>query len=51
MKLIYQIPDQLYYIQNFLDYNNYKGIHDAIFKERKKINKTLLLLELSKTDY
>jgi len=38
MKLVYQIPDQLYYIQNFLDYNNYKGIHDAIFKERKKIN-------------
>ena len=40
MKLIYQIPDQLYYIQNFLDYNNYRGIHDAIFKEYKNINLT-----------
>ena len=38
MKLRYHIPDQLYYIQHFLDYNNYKGIHNSIFKERKKIN-------------
>ncbi len=38
MKLVYSIPDKLYYIQNFLDYSMYKGIHDAIFKERKKIN-------------
>ena len=38
MKLIYSIPDKLYYIQNFLDYPTYKGIHDAIFKERKSIN-------------
>jgi len=38
MKLIYSIPDKLYYIQNFLDYSTYKGIHDAIFKERKNIN-------------
>jgi len=38
VKLVYQIPDKLYYIQNFLDYDNYKGIHNAIFKERKSIN-------------
>ena len=38
MKLIYSIPDKLYYIQNFLDYSTYKGIHHSIFKERKKIN-------------
>lgn len=38
MKLIYSIPDKLYYIQNFLDYSTYKRIHHFIFKERKKIN-------------
>ena len=38
MNLIYSIPDKLYYIQNFLDYPIYKGIHNAIFKERKNIN-------------
>jgi Rps23 Pro-64 3,4-dihydroxylase Tpa1-like proline 4-hydroxylase len=38
MKLIYHIPDKLYYIQNFLDQKTYKGIHDSIFKERNKIN-------------
>jgi len=38
MKLIYSIPDKLYYIHNVLDYYTYKGIHDAIFKERKNIN-------------
>ena len=38
MKLIYSIPEKLYYIQKFLDYSTYKGIHDAIFKERKSIN-------------
>jgi len=38
MKLSYSIPGQLYWITNFLDYNMYKGIHDAIIKERKKIN-------------
>ena len=38
MKLSCSIPGQLYWITNFLDYNMYKGIHDAIIKERKKIN-------------
>jgi len=38
MKLIYSIPDKLYYIQNFLDQETYKGIHNSIFKERNKIN-------------
>lgn len=38
MKLVYSIPDKLYYIQNFLDYPTYKGIHNSIFKERKNIN-------------
>ncbi len=38
MKLVYSIPNKLYYIQNFLDYSTYKEIHDAIFKERKNIN-------------
>tara|TARA_R110000796_G_scaffold36056_1_gene92281 strand:+ start:1636 stop:2166 length:531 start_codon:yes stop_codon:yes gene_type:complete len=37
MNLIYSIPNELYYIKNFLDYNNYKKIHNAIFKERKNI--------------
>ena len=40
MKLRHSIPDKLYYIQNFLDYTTYKGIHNAIFKERKSINLT-----------
>jgi len=38
MQLIYSIPDKLYYIQNFLDYSTYKGIHNSIFKERRTIN-------------
>ncbi len=38
MKLAYSIPEKIWWIHNFLDYNMYKGIHDAIFKERKKIN-------------
>ena len=38
MKLVYSIPDKLYYIKNFLDFNSYKNIHNAIFTERKKIN-------------
>lgn len=38
MRLIYHIPNQLYYIRNFLDYENYKSIHNSVFKERKKIN-------------
>jgi hypothetical protein len=27
MKLVYQIPNKLYYIQNFLDYPTYKKLH------------------------
>ena len=38
MKLSFCIPDKVYWITNFLDYNMYKGIHDAIIKERNKIN-------------
>jgi Rps23 Pro-64 3,4-dihydroxylase Tpa1-like proline 4-hydroxylase len=38
MNLRYQIPNQLYYIQNFLDQKTYKQIHDAAIKERKEMN-------------
>ena len=38
MKLSYSIPGKVWWITNFLDYRMYKGIHDAIIKERKKIN-------------
>tara|TARA_R110002020_G_scaffold211854_2_gene418097 strand:- start:1972 stop:2574 length:603 start_codon:yes stop_codon:yes gene_type:complete len=38
MKLEYSAPGKIWWISNFLDYNLYKGIHDAIIKERKKIN-------------
>ena len=38
MKLSYSIPGKIWWITNFLDYNMYKGMHDAIIKERKKIN-------------
>ena len=38
MKLSYSIPGKIWWITNFLDYSMYKGIHDAIIKERKKIN-------------
>jgi len=34
MKLIYSIPDKLYYIQNFLDYSTYKKIHYDVFRSR-----------------
>lgn len=34
MKLIYQIPNKLYYIQNFLDYSNYKKLHHDVFKSK-----------------
>jgi Rps23 Pro-64 3,4-dihydroxylase Tpa1-like proline 4-hydroxylase len=34
MKLVYQIPNKLYYIQNFLDYSTYKKIHYDIFKSK-----------------
>ncbi len=38
MKLSYSIPGKIWWITNFLDYDMYKGIHDAIIKERKTIN-------------
>lgn len=38
MKLVYTIPNKLWWIQDFLEYNMYKGIHNAIIRERKKIN-------------
>ena len=38
MKLSYSLAGKLWWIENFLDHNTYKGIHDAIIKERKKIN-------------
>ena len=34
MKLIYSIPDKLYYIQNFLDYPTYKKIHYDVFRSK-----------------
>jgi hypothetical protein len=38
MKLMYSVPGKIWWINNFLDSKIYKGIHNAIFKERKKIN-------------
>jgi len=32
MKLIYSIPNKLYYIQNFLDYSSYKKLHYDVFR-------------------
>ena len=37
MILAFQIPDKLYYIQNFLDYETYKEMHRQVFRD-KKIN-------------
>jgi Rps23 Pro-64 3,4-dihydroxylase Tpa1-like proline 4-hydroxylase len=34
MKLVYSIPDKLYYIQNFLDYATYKKLHYDVFKSK-----------------
>ena len=34
MKLIYSIPDKLYYIQDFLDYPAYKKLHYDVFKSK-----------------
>jgi hypothetical protein len=34
MKLIYSIPDKLYYIQDFLDYPAYKKLHCDVFKSK-----------------
>ena len=38
MNLQYSIPGKLWWIKNFLSYDMYKGIHNAIIKERKQIN-------------
>tara|TARA_R100001163_G_C5057576_1_gene194080 strand:- start:160 stop:693 length:534 start_codon:yes stop_codon:yes gene_type:complete len=38
MKLLYTIPNKLWWIIDFLDYEMYKGIHNAIIKEREQIN-------------
>ena len=38
MRLSYSIPEKVWWITNFLDYTMYKGIHDAIIKERDSIN-------------
>ena len=38
MKLVYTIPNKLWRIKDFLDDDMYKGIHDAIIKERSKLN-------------
>jgi len=38
MRLSYSIPKKLWLITDFLDYEYYKGIHNAIIKERDKIN-------------
>jgi len=41
MNLVYHIPDKLYYIQNFLNYNTYKKIHYDVFKSKLiKLNST-----------
>jgi len=34
MKLIYSIPDKLYYIEDFLDYPTYKKLHYDVFKSK-----------------
>jgi len=38
VKLEYSIPGKLWWIKNFLSYDMYKGIHNAIIKEREQIN-------------
>ena len=38
MKLAYHIPNKLYWIHDFLPYEQYKRIHSAIHKERKKLS-------------
>jgi hypothetical protein len=34
MKLIYSIPNKLYYIQDFLDYPSYKKLHYDVFRSK-----------------
>ena len=38
MKLAYSIHEKIWWIQDFLDKQTYKGIHNAIIRERKNIN-------------
>jgi len=38
MKLIFNIPNKIWWIGDFLPKDIYKGIHNAIVKDRKKIN-------------
>ena len=38
MNLSFAIPGKIWWIHNFLDKEVYKGIHNAIIKERNKIN-------------
>lgn len=38
MKLIYNLEDRLFYVQNFLPHHEYKRIHNEIFKQYKKLN-------------
>jgi len=37
MKLVYSIPDKLWWVHEFLPAPFYKDLHDAIIKQRKKI--------------
>ena len=37
MKLVYQLEDKLFYIQNFLPNHEYKRLHNEIFKEANKL--------------
>ena len=37
MKLVYNLEDKLFYIQNFLPNHEYKRLHNEIFKEYKKL--------------
>tara|TARA_R110000803_G_scaffold210465_2_gene282365 strand:+ start:2634 stop:3170 length:537 start_codon:yes stop_codon:yes gene_type:complete len=34
MNLAFKIPNKLYYIQNFLDYETYKEIHSQVFRDK-----------------
>ena len=38
MKLIYNLENKLFYIQNFLPNHEYKRIHNDIFKHYKKLD-------------
>ena len=38
MKLSYSIPGKIWWIQDFLDKEVYKGIHNAIIRERDNLN-------------